>query len=76
MCGWVGGWVSDWPTLGKCRNKFQMTLRQIVITIPTTEHDGGTVTRGRTEMSLEEFCQLNISQSTMARILADFPSKF
>ena len=53
-----------------------MTLRQIVITIPTTENDGGTVTRGRTEMSLEEFCQLNISQSTMARILADFPSKF
>ena len=45
-----------------------MSLRQIVITIPTTTTDGGVVTRGRTEMSLEEFCQLNISQGTMARI--------
>ena len=42
-----------------------MSTRQIIITIPTTTTDGA---RGRTEMSLEEFCQLNISQCTMARI--------
>ena len=45
-----------------------MSLRQIIITIPTTTTDGGLVTRGCTEMSLEEFCQLNISQGTMAHI--------
>ena len=40
-------------------------MKQIIVTIPMSADDGGDV---NIEMTLEDFCKLDISQTTMAHL--------
>ena len=40
-------------------------VKQIIVTIPVSADDGG---GGNIKMMLEDFCKLDISQTTMARL--------
>ena len=44
--------------------KQESGVKQIIVTIPVSADDGG----GNIEMTLEDFCKLDISQTTTARL--------
>ena len=46
--------------------KQESGVKQIIVTIPVSADDGGG--GGNVEMMLKDFCKLDISQTTMARL--------